>query len=119
MGLYRGDVVIGPGVIERLGTGRFRYSSGRRRTTWSLAAIYPSPNPFPKEGGPSVSGGRDLALAPGVVERLGRRVALGRARDMVTRLGVAVSPSSSPVRGRTLVALVDLVTVVRLSVADV
>ena len=27
-------------------------SSGRDRITLSLAAIYPSPGPFPKEGGP-------------------------------------------------------------------
>jgi hypothetical protein len=26
--------------------------SGRHRMSWSLAAIYPSPSPFPKEGEP-------------------------------------------------------------------
>ncbi len=28
-----------------------RYGSGRHRMTWSLAAVYPSPVPLPKEGG--------------------------------------------------------------------
>jgi hypothetical protein len=29
----------------------WRNGSGRRRTTWSQAAVYPPPSPFPKEGG--------------------------------------------------------------------
>ncbi len=87
--------------------------SGRHRMTWSPAAIYPSPNPFPKEGGQRHHWSRSSSddSAPRRSSRFGSGrhrmtwtlAAISLVAVVVGRLGSTSQspPLTPPIRGRT------------------